>query len=362
MRVNSLPYAKRHTALAFLGLQAPVVRVVYLNVAPVLLLTLAIFYSNLALAAPVTLQLPIDCEIGFDCHIQNSFDHDPGPGFADFNCGVLGYDGHRGTDIRLANLAEMRRGVAVVAAASGRVRAIRDEMPDISIRDAGEDSVSGREAGNAVVLTHEPDWETQYSHLLKGSVRVRPGDWVEAGDVLGLVGLSGQTEFPHLHFEVRYRGEAIDPFVGLSRASECGLGVEPLWSRQALNKLPYRPTGLLQTGFSSAAPSTRSVDEGEKLSGMLPPDSVALVFWVEIFGAHKGDVESIDLFDTDGKLLAKKRARIPRDKARWFSYAGKKRRGDAWAPGLYRAVYRLARGEGETARFVIDIERTIAVQ
>src|SRR3546814_9430952 len=52
-------------------------------------------------------------------------------------CGPLSYDGHRGIDIRLPTLVEMRRGVAVVAAAAGEVLIARDGQPDRPMREAG---------------------------------------------------------------------------------------------------------------------------------------------------------------------------------------------------------------------------------
>src|SRR3546814_8828897 len=61
--------------------------------------------------------LPLDCPADIACTVQNYIDHDPGPGWRDHTCGPLSYDGHRGIDIRLPTLVEMRRGVAVVAAA-----------------------------------------------------------------------------------------------------------------------------------------------------------------------------------------------------------------------------------------------------
>src|SRR4051812_44563995 len=152
-------------------------------------------------SAPV-LSFPVACEIGVTCFVQNYVDHDSGSGAKDYRCGALTYDGHDGTDIRLPNLAAMRKGVAVVAAADGVVRARRDGMDDVSIRDAGASAVKGREAGNGVVIDHGNGWQTQYAHMRKGSILVKPRNRVSAGQALGLVGLSGDTEFPHLHFTV----------------------------------------------------------------------------------------------------------------------------------------------------------------
>ena len=68
-------------------------------------------------AADPTLSLPIDCVLGETCHIQQFVDRDPGPGAGDFRCGGLSYDGHKGTDFAIPTLADMARGVAVLASA-----------------------------------------------------------------------------------------------------------------------------------------------------------------------------------------------------------------------------------------------------
>lgn len=63
--------------------------------------------------------------------------------------------------------------------------------------------------GNLVVIRHENGIETYYAHLSKRNVEV--GDWVNAGDIIGLGGSSGRSTGPHLHFETRYNGFAFDP-------------------------------------------------------------------------------------------------------------------------------------------------------
>jgi murein DD-endopeptidase MepM/ murein hydrolase activator NlpD len=57
--------------------------------------------------------------------------------------------------------------------------------------------------GNMVVLRHEDGTqESRYAHL--SHIFVRPGEWVEQGDVIGLVGSTGNSTGPHLHFEWRH--------------------------------------------------------------------------------------------------------------------------------------------------------------
>jgi murein DD-endopeptidase MepM/ murein hydrolase activator NlpD len=68
--------------------------------------------------------------------------------------------------------------------------------------------------GYLVTVAHPAGTRTMYAHLSRVGVRV--GQWVEAGQRIGRVGSSGEASGPHLHFEVRLRGAAVDPLGGLS--------------------------------------------------------------------------------------------------------------------------------------------------
>ncbi len=63
--------------------------------------------------------------------------------------------------------------------------------------------------GNLVVIRHTNGLETFYGHL--STREVEAGEWVNAGDVIGLGGSTGRSTGPHLHFETRYMGYAFDP-------------------------------------------------------------------------------------------------------------------------------------------------------
>lgn len=63
--------------------------------------------------------------------------------------------------------------------------------------------------GNLVTVRHENGFETRYAHL--SAVDVQVGDHVAAGQDVGKVGTTGYSTGPHLHFEVRQDGQAIDP-------------------------------------------------------------------------------------------------------------------------------------------------------
>ncbi len=63
--------------------------------------------------------------------------------------------------------------------------------------------------GMHVIIDHGFDYETLYAHLSK--IEVKKGQKVKRGDVIGLVGNSGLSSGPHLHYEVRKNEEQIDP-------------------------------------------------------------------------------------------------------------------------------------------------------
>lgn len=63
--------------------------------------------------------------------------------------------------------------------------------------------------GRMVVVDHGNGIKTRYAHLRR--IVVKEGEVVDAGDKVGAVGSSGWATGPHLHFEVRTEGEAVDP-------------------------------------------------------------------------------------------------------------------------------------------------------
>ena len=94
---------------------------------------------------------------------------------------------HQGVDLPYPT------GTPVYAAFDGKVRV--------------SDYVGGY--GNLIIIRHANGLETFYGHLSRRDKE--PGDWVNAGDVIGLGGSTGRSSGPHLHFETRYQGYAFDP-------------------------------------------------------------------------------------------------------------------------------------------------------
>jgi len=151
----------------------------------------------------IELAWPIDGDQWF---VQYFVEHDG----RDFEGGTRTYVGHRGTDVVISSFRAMDAGVEVRAVAAGEVIEIDDGHFD---RETSFDETCERPA-NRVVVKHESGGTIHYLHFRSGTITVKAGDRVDEGAVLGLVGSSGCSDWPHVHVEVRDAfGVAHDPFV-----------------------------------------------------------------------------------------------------------------------------------------------------
>lgn len=167
---------------------------------------------------------------GGRCYVTAYYDTNRSSGYRrDWSCrtgsNAKTYDNHRGTDIGIGGFAAMDSGSRVVlAAAPGKVIAAHDGEYDRC--------TSGRcGTSNYVALQHADGRITYYYHLKKWSVAVRVGQTVTCGQRLGLVGSSGNSTGPHLHFEQRANAStaSTDPF---AQAGSCGGSSSSRWVSQ----------------------------------------------------------------------------------------------------------------------------------
>ena len=93
-------------------------------------------------------------------------------------------------------------GIDIGAAEGTPVHAARDG----AVAEVGTSAI----LGTYVVITHPGAWQTVYGHL--SSSAVAEGATVRTGSLIGAVGSTGKATGPHLHFEVRRKGSAVDPF------------------------------------------------------------------------------------------------------------------------------------------------------
>jgi hypothetical protein len=327
-------------------------------------LLVAVGFSGTAAAQEAPqFQLPLQCEMGTDCWVLRYFDHDSGPGVRDHECGFLTGDDHRGIDMRVRDYVAMREGVLVLAAADGVVKATRDGVEDVSVVDNTDsrEEISKYGLGNTVIIEHGNGWQSAYGHMLKNSVLVREGDQVTAGQPIGMVGLSGLTTFPHVHFMVKHSNQNIDPFTGPGNDHACGDTSGTLWTPEALAALEYRPSALLTAGFADVLPNVKDAENGRYPRDRLRRDGEVIAFWYHMFGIAQGDHEIVRLIGPGERVIAETERTAEKDRVLAFGFVGDKLNGRQLEPGVYRGEYRVIRSIDGTDRMLIDEIVEIAV-
>lgn len=325
--------------------------------------TIGLALASLALlaasASALELRLPAECTLGTDCFLQQSPDMQAGPGTSDPFCGIATYEGHDGVDLRVLSMKDVARGVPVVAVADGEVLRGRDGVPDRLVQtEADRKAVGDKECGNGVIMKHEDGTETQYCHLKQGSIVVRPGQKLKAGDKIGEVGASGLAQFPHVHLTVRIAGEEIDPLTGRKIGDGCvadPADARPLFSKAVMADLPRDKPGILGFGLTGSV-----LDYGTLAVDGPPADAAsgdqATVVWAWIANLRGGDRLRFTMADPDGQMLVDTTTEaLDRNKAVYSAYSGK--RGSP-KPGSYAIGLEVIRD----GKVIIEKKTTVGVK
>jgi urea transporter len=126
---------------------------------------------------------------------------------------------HRGDGTHVEDYLAFRK--PVLSPIRGRVVRVVDAFPDNPI--GVTDRVNNW--GNLVVLKDDRGFHVEISHFAEGSLRVREGEWVERGALLGLCGNSGYSPQPHIHVQVQLTDRVGSPTVPFSFVSFLADGV-----------------------------------------------------------------------------------------------------------------------------------------
>ena len=252
--------------------------------------------------APFELTWPVQGEVAREWVVTNYVDlDDDDHATVDFT-GAAGddaktYDGHAGVDIAVPNFRAMDAGFPVFAATPGEVLHIHDGEFDRNTECGG--------TANVVHVQHPNGYTVIYAHFRSGSIAVEPGDAVEAGDVLGMIGSSGCSTGPHLHLEIRdCRRRVIEPFL------------EGLWTDPPAYETPL---GIMDVVVQSGAFEHLDdvKDPGPENAAVVTagePIGLALV----LAGGQTGQTFGFDVLRPDGSPYLRLRSEL--DRARRQSY------------------------------------------
>jgi len=110
----------------------------------------------------------------------------------------------KSTVVQTINVPSYHLGVDMTAPKGTDVHAVGDAKVSFVGRRGG--------FGNLIILDHGRGYQTYYAHLSKIGKGIKAGVQVARGDTIGLVGSTGHSTAPHLHFETRKDGRYLDPF------------------------------------------------------------------------------------------------------------------------------------------------------
>jgi murein DD-endopeptidase MepM/ murein hydrolase activator NlpD len=211
-------------------------------------------HSNASVQSVPTLYWPVQQSANFSYPnyyaVDNYVDLDTvnPDSLLDWNCGTRTYDligyNHAGVDIFLWpfswNMMEAEQ-VEIISAADGIIVGLNDGNPD-------QNCDNSNPSWNAVYVQHAGGYQGWYGHMKTNSLTSKSiGDSVYTGEYLGLVGSSGVSLGPHLHFELHDSlGIVVDPYFG-----PCNTISASLWA----NQKPYYESALNLLLTHDSAPS-----------------------------------------------------------------------------------------------------------
>ena len=253
------------------------------------------------------------------------------------------YDAHKGTDFGILDAQAMKKGVHVIAPLAGTVKRVRDGDADLWSTPAELEKIKAerKECGNAIMLDHGDGVETIYCHLKKGSITIKAGQKVKMGDKLAEVGLSGLTEFPHLHFGILKDKAIIDPFTGQDNNGTCAKRVKSLWHSDI--NLQYQPVTIQSTGFSNITPELSKIERNASSPETIAVNSDSFTFWTVLWGVREDDKITLEITDPNGRIFAENDITQDRTRAQQFYFIGKKTDKKKLKEGVYTGVIKIKR-------------------
>ena len=257
---------------------------------------------------------PIDCDENRGCEIIQFVDVSINGSGRDFACGQRSFGGNRGTSYKIPHLSRVWIDpVDVVSVADGVVLDRRDGIPDVPLFSQVDGVDENKKWGNYVVINHGGGWETIYAHLRKETVNIDPGGFVKRGQVIGKVGMSGATAYPHLYFVVLRNKRPFDPYSGKLVGEGCQDDFNPVHSmldRDALIAFSYKQTELISVGFSDDRVDVVSALNGYLDRPYLLATGIKLGLWGLVAGVREGDMWKVEVFAPGGDLIIDSKSQV----------------------------------------------------
>ncbi|MEP3348236.1 MAG: peptidoglycan DD-metalloendopeptidase family protein [Litoreibacter sp.] len=134
--------------------------------------------------------------------------------------------------------------------------------------------------GNVIKIAHAGGRETRYAHMSKFSPLGKVGTVVRAGDVIGFVGTTGRSTGPHLHFELRERGQSLDPFTAPP------VGAAPILTASASNAVESLVNQIIRVESAGNARAKNSRSSATGLGQFISST------WIRMMKTYRPDLAS----------------------------------------------------------------------
>jgi murein DD-endopeptidase MepM/ murein hydrolase activator NlpD len=228
---------------------------------------------------------PIGYMLNKDWAINNYADVDPRPGVVtDYRGGPFTYDGHDAIDAGPWGFNRQDAGMPIYAAADGVVSAVVDGLFD-------RNTATNNSDGNHVWIDHGNGWQTLYYHFARNTITVKVGDHVKAGQLIGLMGSSGNSTGTHLHFTPYYRGCEVE--MGYDTAT------------YETDPMPYGgdvPGFAFEAGVTNYDPSPDINEHASPLTTFTTTQTGSVYAWCEFYDIKLTDTLAWKWYRPDGSL------------------------------------------------------------
>ena len=238
---------------------------------------------------------PFGGRVGLDFNLQNYFDHaSQAGGIQDWNCGGYTLDGIIATVGLVPTFDRQLVGIPVFAALDGVVVTTHDGEDDQNVDYEKERPT------NFVRLDHGQGLQTSCFSLRKDSILVSPGDEVRAGQQIGEVASSGNTDWPGLGFATLMDQALFDPFVG-----PCNEG-ESLWADQPgipdINDVTFTDFGVTVENLDAFFAYPVNERWQPPAEGYVPLDHDGVWMWARGFNLPANSTATFKFYDPSGDL------------------------------------------------------------
>lgn len=302
------------------------------------------------------LQFPVNCTLGEDCFILFYPDAYNTSRQADHKCGLRTFDQNQATVITSHSIQQMLNGIAVLAAADGKVTKVRKDS-ELSDDDNQYIKNSSENCGNQVVISHGQGWETHYCFLKPDSILVSEKQLIQQGEQIAEMGSVGYTQsLPNLYFYVYHNNKTVDPFVGPMSYYACNTVQKPLWDTM----IPYQSINVIGAGVDDRPINRDYITEfGGMHKNRINSTSKNFGFWIFVAGLLDGDEEIFEVYEPGGNLEHNYQGVIKNFKG--FHYYINAIEFDKPAKGFKKGTWKLRYLALRKSKPILKIERIVEV-